>query len=187
MSGATPKLRREARLSGVQALYQMDVAGTKSKQVIFEFLNHRFGFEGEDGMVAADETFFEALVEGVVREQAQIDAKLDAQLPAKWPLRRLDMTLRALLRAGVFELTQRPDVPALVVIDEYVAIAADFFDGKEPGMVNAVMDSIAKSVRAAEFGLPLPAAILTPGPVVPDAPLEDADVMTSLPTDEDDS
>ena len=187
MSGATPKLRREARLSGVQALYQMDVAGTKSKQVIFEFLNHRFGFEGEDGMVAADETFFEALVEGVVREQAQIDAKLDAQLPAKWPLRRLDMTLRALLRAGVFELTQRPDVPALVVIDEYVAIAADFFDGKEPGMVNAVMDKIAKSVRAAEFGLPLPAAILTPDPVAPDEATEDADVITSPPTDEDDS
>jgi hypothetical protein len=72
-----------------------------------------------------------------------------------------------------------------VVIDEYVAIAADFFDGKEPGMVNAVMDKIAKSVRAAEFGLPLPAAILTPDPVAPDAATEDADVITSPPTDED--
>lgn len=152
----------------------MDVAGAKSKQVIFEFLNHRFGFEGEDGMVAADEKFFEELVEGVVREQAQIDAKLDAQLPEKWPLRRLDMTLRALLRAGVFELTQRPDVPALVIIDEYVAIASDFFDGKEPGMVNAVMDKIAKAVRSAEFGLPLPAAISTPA-VVPDPVADDVD------------
>jgi N utilization substance protein B len=178
VSGSTPKLRREARLSAVQALYQMDVANTKSKQVIYEFLNHRFGFEGEDGMVTADEKFFEELVEGVVREQDQIDTKLDAQLPSKWPLRRLDMTLRALLRAGVFEITQRPDVPALVVIDEYVAIAADFFDGKEPGMVNAVMDKIARAVRSAEFGLPLPASIspssvnVTDSSAAPSAPDE---------------
>ena len=156
MSGAIPKLRRQARLSAVQALYQMDVTDTKSKQVIFEFLNHRFGFEDEAGIVAADERFFEELVEGVVREQDAIDAKLDLQLPEKWPLFRLDMTLRATLRAGVFEITQRPDVPALVIIDEYVAIASDFFDGKEPGMVNAVMDKIARSVRSAEFGLPDP-------------------------------
>lgn len=163
MSGSNPKLRRQARLSGVQALYQMELADAKSKLVVFEFLNHRFGHEDEDGMVAADETFFEELVEGVVREQSEIDTKLEAQLPDKWPLRRLDMTLRALLRAGVFEITQRPDVPALVIIDEYVAIASDFFDGKEPGMVNAVLDKIARAVRAAEFGLDLPASISVVG------------------------
>lgn len=153
MSGATPKLRRQARLSGVQALYQLDLTDLKTKAVVHEFLNHRFGFEDEAGMVAADEKFFEDLVEGVVREQDAIDARLENQLPDKWPLRRLDMTLRALLRAAAYELSYRPDVPGLVVIDEYVGIASDFFEGKEPGMVNAVLDKIAKSVRAAEFGL----------------------------------
>ena len=151
---ATPKLRRQARLSAVQALYQMDLTGRPSGGVVREFQQHRFGFEDEPGMVAADERFFEALVEGVVQRQDDIDARLDAQLPEKWPLRRLDMTLRALLRAAVFEVTQRPDVPAKVVIDQYVAIAGDFFDGKEPGMVNAVLDTIARKVRAAEFGIP---------------------------------
>ena len=154
MSGATPKLRRQARQSAVQALYQLDITDATTKQVVFEFLNHRFGFEDEDGMVAADERFFEALVEGVVQFQDEIDRRLDEQLPDKWPLRRLDTTLRALMRCAVFEITQRPDVPGLVVIDEYVAVANDFFEGKEPGMVNAVLDRIAKSVRAAEFGLP---------------------------------
>ncbi|GLQ19132.1 transcription antitermination factor NusB [Algimonas porphyrae] len=154
MSGSTPKLRRQARLSGVQALYQMDLTKATTKPVIFEFLNHRFGFEDEDGMVAADEPFFEALVEGVVREQGTIDGLLEAQLPEKWPLRRLDMTLRALLRAAVYEISWRPDVPAAVILDEYVSIASDFFDGKEPGMVNAVLDGIAKSVRRAEFAIP---------------------------------
>ncbi len=154
MSGATPKLRRQARMSAVQALYQLDLTELTTKQVVFEFLNHRFGFEDEEGMVAADEKFFEALVNGVVQFQDEIDRRLDEQLPEKWPLRRLDTTLRALLRSAVFEIIQRPDVPGLVVIDEYVGIANDFFEGKEPGMVNAVLDRIAKSVRAAEFGLP---------------------------------
>ena len=154
MSGSTPKLRRQARLSAIQALYQMDVTGRPSKGVVREFRQHRFGFEDEQGMVAADEPFFEALVEGVVARQDDIDERLDAQLPEKWPLRRLDMTLRALLRAAVFEVTQRPDVPAKVVIDQYVNIAGDFFEGKEPGIVNAVLDRIARKVRAAEFGIP---------------------------------
>lgn len=152
MSGANPKLRRQARVSAVQALYQMELTKATSKPVIFEFLNHRFGFEDEEGMVAADEPFFEELVEGVVREQDEIDGKLEAQLPDKWPLRRLDMTLRAVLRSASFEVLKRPDVPALVIIDEYVGIATDFFDGKEPGMVNAVLDKIARQVRAVEFG-----------------------------------
>ena len=141
-------------MSAVQALYQLDLTELTTKQVVFEFLNHRFGFEDEEGMVAADEKFFEALVNGVVQFQDEIDRRLDEQLPEKWPLRRLDTTLRALLRSAVFEIIQRPDVPGLVVIDEYVGIANDFFEGKEPGMVNAVLDRIAKSVRAAEFGLP---------------------------------
>ena len=154
MSGSTPRLRRQARLSAVQALYQMELTGRPSGGVIREFLDHRFGFDDEPGMVAADEPFFEELVAGVVRVQDDIDARLDAQLPDTWPLRRLDMALRALLRAGVFEVMQRPDVPAAVVLDEYVTLANAFFDGKEPGMVNAVLDRIARSVRAAEFGLP---------------------------------
>lgn len=138
-------------MSAVQALYQMDLTEATSKPVIFQFLNHRFGFEDEDGMVAADEPFFENLVEGVVREQSSVDEMLDDHLPKTWPLRRLDMTLRALLRAAVYEVRFRPDVPAPVVIDEYVSIASDFFDGKEPGLANAVIDRVARKVRAADF------------------------------------
>lgn len=153
MSGANPKLRHQSRLSAIQALYQLELTGAKSKAVVFEFLNHRFGFDDEPGMVVADEAFFEDLVEGVIRHQDDIDARLDAQLPEKWPLRRLDMTLRALLRVAVYEITQRPDVPGRVVIDQYVNLANEFFEGKEPGIANAVLDKIAKKVRAAEFGL----------------------------------
>ena len=153
MAGANPKHRRAARIAIVQALYQMDVAEASSKTVVNEFQNHRFGFQDEPDMVQVDELFFEEIVEGVVTSQEAIDKKISSLLPEKWPLRRLDLTLRSLLRSAAYEMIRRPDIPALVIINEYVSIASDFFDGKEPGMVNGILDKIGKEVRAAEFGL----------------------------------
>lgn len=151
---AHPKQRRAARLASVQALYQMDVGGEPSKAVVNEFLNHRFGHEDEPGMIVADEDFFEAVILGVVEQQSGIDETIAAHLSEKWSLKRLDITLRAIMRAASYELMFRPDVPALVIIDEYVAIATDFFEAGEPAFVNGSLDKIAKKVRAAEFGLP---------------------------------
>jgi len=153
MSGANPKLRRVSRTSAVQALYQMDVSGAPHKTVVKEFLDHRFGYEDEPGMVRADEPYFEDIMNGVVENQSRIDGAIVRRLSEKWPLRRLDATLRALLRSATYEIQSRPDVPALVIINEYMAIATDFFSGKEPGIVNGVLDKIAKDTRAAEFGL----------------------------------
>lgn len=157
-SGTHAKLRRAARLSAVQALYQMDISGYPSKTVINEFLNHRFGHADEVGMVEADEAFFEDIVTGVIQFQDDIDALISDHLSAKWSLKRLDKTLRAIMRAGAYEVMRRPDVPALVVIDQYVSIAADFYNGKESGFVNGALDRIAKKVRAAEFGVTGPTA-----------------------------
>lgn len=151
---ANPKHRRAARMSAVQALYQMDVGGEPSKAVIFEFRNHRFGHEDEPDMIVADEEFFEEIILGVVAGQADIDKIIADHLSEKWSLKRIDITLRAIMRAGTFEIMSRPDVPAPVVIDEYVSIASDFFEKNEPGFVNGALERIAKKIRAAEFGLP---------------------------------
>jgi len=177
MSGANPKLRRVSRTSAVQALYQMDVSGAPHKTVVKEFLDHRFGYEDEPGMVRADEPYFEDIMTGVVTNQARIDAAIDGRLSDKWPLRRLDATLRALLRSATYEIQSRPDVPALVIINEYMAIATDFFSGKEPGIVNGVLDKIAKDVRAAEFGL-------TPSHTAP-APVPTVDAKNETASSED--
>lgn len=151
MSGSNPKHRRAARIAAVQALYQMELSSAATNVVIHEFVNHRFGADGDKP--AVDIGFFEDIVKGTVQFQADIDAAVDAKLADGWPLRRLDMTLRATLRVSIYEIMRRPDVPALVVISEYVDIANDFFDGKEPGIVNGVVENIAKDIRAAEFGL----------------------------------
>jgi len=152
-SSSQGALRRAARLAAVQALYSMDLSGELDKKVVSQFRDHHFGHADEEGKVEADEEFFEELVLGVVAKQADIDTAISEHLSKKWSLKRLDITLRAIMRAGSFEIMQRPDVPALVVIDEYVSITVDFFEGSEPGFVNGALDKLARKVRAAEFGL----------------------------------
>jgi N utilization substance protein B len=147
--------RSAARLSAVQALYQMDLAETDLNSVIGQFNLHHFGEKAEDKSVAAaDRDFFAAILRGVVRRQREIDPIVDAQLAEGWRLTRVDSTLRAILRAGVYELIERPDVPARVVISEYVEVAKAFFSEDEPRVVNGVLDKIARRTRDAEFSPP---------------------------------
>jgi N utilization substance protein B len=144
--------RSAARLGAVQALYQMDVGGCTLPSVIAEFEKHRLGQEIEGMLLRpADMPFFRALVTGVVKAQRRVDPIIHAALPPTWPLTRIDLTLRAILRSGVFELTERSDVPARVVITEYVDIANAFFAADEPGLVNGVLDRVARERRPEEF------------------------------------
>jgi N utilization substance protein B len=140
--------RSVARLAAVQALYQMETAGAGVETVVREFSDHRFGgdMEGEQ-LGEADEVFFADLVRGVVADQDDVDRFIATRLAKGWRLERIDATLRAILRAGAYELTRRTDVPVEVAIDEYVEIAKSFFEGPEPGFVNAALDGIARDRR----------------------------------------
>lgn len=144
--------RHAARIAGVQALYQMDMAGTDLNAVIDEFTSYRFTQDtGEYGKHPPDATFFAELVRGVVRRQREIDPEVDQQLAIGWRLVRIDSIVRAILRAAVFELIERLDVPARVVINEYINVAHAFFDDDEPKVVNGVLDRLARKYRADEF------------------------------------
>ena len=140
--------RSVARLAAVQALYQMEVSAIGVESVIREFTEHRFDRDIEGVTLAsADEGFFADLVRGVVAEQAKVDAAIVKRLAEGWRLERLDATVRAILRAGAYELAHRPDVPTEVAIDEYVEVAKSFFEGTEPGFVNGALDAVARDVR----------------------------------------
>ena len=147
--------RSVARLAAVQALYQMEVSSIGVEHVIREFTEHRFDRVLDSGegdgvtLASADEGFFAELVRGVVAEQKRVDAAIVKRLAENWRLERLDATVRAILRAGAFELAHRLDVPTEVVIDEYVDVAKSFFEGTEPGFVNGALDAVARDVRPA--------------------------------------
>ncbi len=140
--------RGAARLAAVQALYQMDVGGSTLMETVAEYEAFRLGREIDGEQYRdADAAWFRDVVSGVVRQQTAIDPLIHKALPTDWPLARLDTTLRALMRAGVFEIRSRLDVPVAVIINEYVDVARAFYTEEEPRLVNAVLDRIAKEQR----------------------------------------
>lgn len=140
--------RGAARLAAVQALYQMDLSGSGVLETAAEYEAFRLGKE-VDGQLyrEADPQWFRAILSGVVELQKTIDPIVGQSLTEDWPLSRLDTTLRAILRAGVFELMRREDVPVAVIVSEYVDIAKAFYSDDEPKLVNAVLDRAARTLR----------------------------------------
>jgi transcription antitermination protein NusB len=145
--------RTVARLAAVQALYQLELNPELDPEaVVREFARYRFDQEIDgDQLAEADPAFFGEIVRGVAADQERLDADISAALVEEWPLARLDAVLRAILRAGVWELAHRADVPARVSISEYIAIAHAFFIGKEPGLANGVLDRLGRSLRPADM------------------------------------
>ncbi|ACI53259.1 NusB antitermination factor [Gluconacetobacter diazotrophicus PA1 5] len=166
-----PRSRTASRVAVVQALFQIEQAGDTPDTVIAQFLRHRLGTasgadqgeEYEDGRVPeADIRLFEQVARAAVARREQIDALIVEVLPPSWPVGRLDPVLRALLRAAGAELAATGGVPTRVIINEYLDIAHGFFSGDEPKMVNGVLDTLARRLRAAD----------TPADVLPEDPHE---------------
>ena len=152
-SDTSPRLanqRGAARLAAVQALYQMDVGRQSLEDTLSQFSSHMLGREVEgEQYLPADADFFRQIVQGVIKSQLDIDPTIDKALSNDWPVGRIDATLRAILRAAAFELLRRRDIPAGVVISEYVDIAKAFYEDDAPGLVNGVLNTIAKQVAPA--------------------------------------
>jgi transcription antitermination protein NusB len=145
--------RGAARLAAVQALYQMDMTGAGLNEILAQFESYWLGREVEgEQYLPAEAAFFRDIVSGVVDVQRDLDPRIDAALEATWPLKRIEAILRSVLRAGAYELERRTDIPARVVVSEYVDVANAFVDKTETGMVNAVLDRLARNARAEEFG-----------------------------------
>jgi N utilization substance protein B len=146
--GARGQSRSAARLAAVQALYQQEMEGTALTRLLDEFHQHRLGATIEDVEYAdAEVDFFDDLVRGVDARREEIDAAITKRLSAGWSLARLDRPMRAILRAGAYELIARADVPTNSVISEYVDVADAFYAKRETGFVNGLLDAVAKDVR----------------------------------------
>ena len=163
MTDSAPRLPREsdgggrerhsaARLTAVQALYQIDHSGVNAEIVLEEFLRYRLGDSFDTAHdIAPHEKLFTDIIRGVAGHTASIDEIISSALSSKWTFIRLEIILRAILRAGVYELRARTRTSARVIINEYVDVAHAFYDGQEPGMVNGVLDRVARLLRTGEF------------------------------------
>ena len=147
--------RSNARLAAVQALYQMDVGRQTLEDTLSQFSAHMLGREVEgEQYLPAEAAFFRDIVRGFAAEQRRLDPLIDQTLASGWPLKRVEAIVRAVLRAGCYELDKRGDIPARVVVSEYVGVANAFVDREETGMVNAVLDALARKFRSGEFASP---------------------------------
>ncbi len=142
------KSRSAARLAAVQALYQLEMEGTPMAQLLHEFHAHRLGATIEDVTYAnAEVDFFNDVVKGADARRDEIDGHISAKLSEGWTIDRLDRPMRQILRAGTYELLARKDLPAGVIINEYVDVADAFYAKREKGFVNGILDSVAIAVR----------------------------------------
>ena len=147
-TAARSRSRSAARLAAVQALYQQEMEGTPLARLLKEFHDHRLGATIEDEQYHdAEIDFFDDIVTGADARKSDIDKAIAGKLATGWTLERLDRPMRAILRAGTYELIARADVPVGSVISEYVDVAHAFYDKREAGFVNGLLDSIAKEVR----------------------------------------
>ncbi len=153
--------RSSARLAAVQALYQIEASQNPHDQVIKDFLIGRTGglavTEDADtaqettvALTSLDAELFIGIVRAVQTRESEIDDMIKAALSPEWPWDRLEMTLRAVLRAGVGELLTRTDIPGGATVSEFIDVAHAFYAGVEPRMVNAVLDRIAKVLGRTE-------------------------------------
>ena len=151
MTQTRSRSRSAARLAAVQALYQQEMEGTSLPRLLQEFHEHRLGATIEDETYHdAERDFFDDIVSGADARRGEIDEKIAGKLAAGWSLERLDRPMRAILRAGTYEIIARPDVPVGSVISEYVDVANAFYDKRESGFVNGLLDAIAKEARSAQ-------------------------------------
>ena len=149
-TAARSRSRSAARLAAVQALYQQEMEGTPLARLLHEFHVHRLGAIIEEAQfVVAEQSFFDVVVSGVDARRGEIDEVIAAKLAEGWSLDRLDRPMRAILRAGTYELLARRDVPVASVITEYVDVAHAFYDKRESGFVNGLLDAVAKQARTA--------------------------------------
>src|SRR5678815_4968199 len=117
-------------------------------RLLKEFHDHRLGATIEDETYHdAEIDFFDDIVTGANARRDEIDSLISNRLAEGWSLERLDRPMRAILRAGAYELIARADVPVASVISEYVDVAHAFYDKRESGFVNGLLDAIAKAAR----------------------------------------
>lgn len=139
--------RHAARLAAVQALYQWEKVPCPIDDLVDEFIAHRLSQAPDiEHDVLVDQDIFRKVVVSTLEKHERVDALIQQALPENWPFLRLDSVLRAILRAGCGEFLHNPSMAAAIIINEYVEIAKDYFDGKEPGFVNGILDRIAREL-----------------------------------------
>ncbi len=147
--GSAKARRSAARLAAVQVLYQSDLNDQNPTEAMRDFLQHRNGFEFDgDIFVPADPELLEKIIYGVVDRRENLNQMIAAQL-AKKDKEKTEPILNAILMAATYEVMAHHDIDAPIIISDYMNVAHAFYEDGAPKMINAILDTLAKSLRGA--------------------------------------
>ncbi|CAK0742960.1 transcription antitermination protein NusB [uncultured Gammaproteobacteria bacterium] len=161
-AGSLKARRSAARLAAVQTLYQVEIGGMTAEGALNDFTRHRLADDDGIDYVTAEVDLLAAIVRGASVRLAEIDRIVAATLDARTNLERMETLLRAILRAGSWELLAQPETHSRIIINDYVNVTHAFFAGREPGMINGVLDHVARVLRPDEVARPDPDRIPPP-------------------------
>jgi N utilization substance protein B len=149
IKGSAKARRNAARLAAVQCVYQMRQNGMTAEQALGDYINNRMGVE-EDGdvFVAADTDLLRGIVAGAESRLPQITEMVENALEPSKPFSRQEQLIQAILLCGAEELFGHPETDKALIISGYVEVAKAFYEGREPAMINAALDSLAKVLRS---------------------------------------
>lgn len=141
--------RSTTRLAAVKALYAAEInqkinENKTPAQLTLDIIAYYHENEEKQKL---DEEMLANMVKGVCEHVDELDKSINRHIGTTWTLERLGPVLRSILRLAVYELMSFEDTPLKVVINEYVTITRGFFDDKEVGFVNGILDKIGHEVR----------------------------------------
>lgn len=151
-AAASNASKRLARLVAVQALYQASYGEDTLKDILKRCVDEAASIlnaeeEGEQITGAPDPELLNAIVRGVQDQRETLDEMLAGAMGGK-PASRMEILLRTILLAGAFELYHHAEIPQGIIISDYVDVTHAFFNTKEPGLVNAILDKLAQKLRS---------------------------------------
>lgn len=138
--------RTAARLAAVQALYQNSYQPNSPDILAENILGNML--DGEYAPPTQPDTAtFRRIIEGVAQNQEHLIEVITGNLNAKLSWQRLDVVLRMILLAGSFEIIYCQEIPPSIIMNDYVDITKSFWQGRESGLVNGVLNQIADKTK----------------------------------------
>lgn len=143
--------KRLARLAAVQALYQSTYEQQDPLQIVRDSIDGDFFcLYGDDEAPlpeAPDKELYCRIVEGVVTHLEELDGMIAGALDERMASKSFERLLQTILRSGAFELHHHGDIPVGAIINDYVDVAHAYYNGREPGLVNGILDKLAGKLR----------------------------------------
>ena len=146
MSKSSAKARRTAaRLAAVQSLYQLELGDGPARRAVYDLMHLRQD-DIEEELVEPDNDLLTAITNGVQDRLSDVDSLIVGAMAEARSLDRAEAILRAILRAGTYELLTDAETPVGVIINDYVNVAHAFFTENEPAKLNGVLDKVAQNL-----------------------------------------